>query len=140
AGVITLWHVLEHLENPLESIRKLSENLLPGGSILVAVPNHKSADARHYGKHWAGLDVPRHLWHFTQHAISLLARKAGLTVQQVLPMKFDAYYVSMLSEGYKTGSPSGLMNLIKGSWSGLRSNLRARKTGEYSSLIYVLKK
>ena len=50
-------------------------------------------------------------------------------------MPFDAFYVSLLSEKYK----SGKMNFLKGFYQGLRSNLSALRTGEYSSLIYILK-
>ena len=139
-AIITLWHVLEHLDSPMESMKKLSENLMPGGTILIAVPNHNAEDAQYYKEHWAGLDVPRHLWHFTQQAINGLSEKAGLRVERTVPLKFDAYYVSMLSEGYKNVKQSSITNLIKGSWSGLKSNLRAANTGEYSSLIYILKK
>ena len=139
-GVITLWHVLEHLEDPQETIKKLSGNLKPGGTLLIAVPNHRSWDSYHYGANWAALDVPRHLWHFTKASISGLAVKAGLKVTNTLPMKFDAYYVSMLSEGYQRGSKKTLRDLLVGIWIGFHSNLGASKTGEYSSLIYLLQK
>jgi hypothetical protein len=107
-------------------------------SLIIAVPNCPSYDAWYYGPHWAGYDVPRHLWHFNRKAMVLFLRKHGLIVKQILPMKLDAYYVSMLSEKYKNSG--SLAALIKGTWRGFHSNLGANKTGEYSSLIYIATK
>lgn len=133
--VITLWHVLEHLPNLKTDLATFASLLKPNGRLIIAVPNYKSFDAKHYKQFWAAYDVPRHLWHFSQTAIEILASEHNLKVEAVKPMAFDAYYVSLLSEKYK----SGWMNPIKGFWYGLRSNLKAKRTGEYSSLIYVLK-
>jgi len=134
--VITMWHVLEHLPNLMEYVSQLSELLKPNGTIVIAVPNHKSFDASYYGEFWAAYDLPRHLWHFSQTAIKNLFDKENMKVKQTLPMKFDAYYVSLLSEKYKKGK----MNVLKAFNIGLRSNLKAKQTNEYSSLIYVIKK
>ena len=139
-AVVTLWHVLEHLPDPLESIRKLAQNIQPGGYLVIAVPNHQSTDSKKYKEHWAGLDVPRHLWHFTMESMKQLGGKTGLKMIRILPMKFDSFYVSMLSESYKTGKRAALRNLLVGSLTGLQSNWIASKTGQYSSLIYILKK
>ncbi|WP_243473410.1 class I SAM-dependent methyltransferase [Winogradskyella sp. MH6] len=133
--VITLWHVLEHLPN-LEMHIKLFKHLLkPNGTLVIAVPNFKSYDAQHYKNFWAAFDVPRHLWHFSKTAIEKLFHEEQLKLVKILPMKFDAYYVSLLSEKYK----SGFMNPIKAFWIGWRSNLKGKRTKEYSSHIYVLK-
>ena len=134
--VITLWHVLEHVENLQEYISELENLLSENGRLIIAVPNYKSNDAKYYKKHWAAFDVPRHLWHFSQTSISKLFSEVQMTVEKTLPMKFDSYYVSLLSEKYK----SGKMNPIKSFQRGFSSNLRAKDTNEYSSLIYVLKK
>lgn len=133
--VITLWHVLEHVPNLQEQIAFLKDHLTIGGLLVIAVPNYRSRDAQHYGKYWAAYDVPRHLWHFSQESIRLLFIEKGFQLIGVKPMPFDAFYVSLLSEKYKTGS----MNFLKGGFQGLLSNLSALKTGEYSSLIYLLK-
>lgn len=134
--VITLWHVLEHLPD-LDTHFSLFKKLLkPGGVLIIAVPNYKSYDAQVYKEFWAAYDAPRHLWHFSQTAMKQLASEHGLSLKDTLPMKFDAFYVSLLSEKYK----SGKMNYLKGLWNGWRSNAKAKASGEYSSLIYVLKK
>ncbi len=134
--VISLWHVLEHLPNLEEDLALFHSLLKPNGRLIIAVPNFKSYDARHYKTNWAAFDVPRHLWHFSQTAISALAKKQNMEVEKALPMIFDAYYVSLLSEKYK----SGFMNPIKAFWIGWRSNVKAKRSSEYSSLIYVIKK
>ena len=134
--VITLWHVLEHVENLQEYIITIHNLLVDDGKLIIAVPNHKSYDANYYKEFWAAFDVPRHLWHFSQTSISNLFSSVNMNVEKKLPMKYDAYYVSLLSEKYK----SGKMNPIKSFYRGFISNLKANSTNEYSSLTYVLKK
>ncbi len=133
--VITLWHVLEHLPNLEEDIKIFKKLLSPNGRIIVAAPNFKSYDARYFKSFWAAYDVPRHLWHFSKDSISNVFSRAKMSLESTHPMLMDAYYVSMLSSKYKTGSHKILRSL----YTGFISNLKALKTGEYSSLIYVLK-
>jgi 2-polyprenyl-3-methyl-5-hydroxy-6-metoxy-1,4-benzoquinol methylase len=134
--VISLWHVLEHVENLQEYISKLENLLAEDGRLIIAVPNFKSDDSIYYKEHWAAFDVPRHLWHFSQISISKLFSEVDMIVEKTIPMKFDAYYVALLSEKYK----SEKMNPLKSFYRGFVSNWKAKKTKEYSSLIYVLKK
>ncbi|TDU43529.1 methyltransferase family protein [Gelidibacter sediminis] len=134
--VITLWHVLEHLPNLEEHMAVFNKLLKNNGTLIIAVPNYNSYDASLYKEFWAAYDVPRHLWHFSRNAIKTLATTFDFQVVKTVPMKFDAFYVSLLSEKYK----NGYMNFLSGFWNGWLSNLKARQTGEYSSLIYVLKK
>jgi len=134
--VITLWHVLEHVPNLEAYLIKIKAMLNPNGILIVAVPNFKSYDAFYYKHFWAAFDVPRHLWHFSKTAIQKLFLKQEMSVVNILPMKFDSFYVSLLSEKYKTGKS----NFIKAFYVGLLSNLKALKTKEYSSLIYIIKK
>lgn len=133
--IITLWHVLEHVENLEEYISLLKEKLSPNGKLIIAVPNYKSYDANHYKEFWAAFDVPRHLWHFSQKSIEKLFSSVSMKIEKTLPMRFDSYYVSILSEKYKRGKN----NFFKAFWVGFLSNYKAKKTKEYSSLIYILK-
>ena len=133
--IISMWHVLEHVSDLQKQIRELKRLLHPEGTLLIAVPNYKSLDAKIYGAHWAAYDVPRHLWHFSKSSISALMKQEGFILEKVLPMKFDSYYVSLLSEKYKNGK----MNFLKAFINGFRSNRSAKRSGEYSSLIYVIK-
>ena len=133
--VISMWHVLEHVPNLDEQIKELKRLLKRSGTLIVAVPNFKSFDAKHYGNFWAAYDVPIHFWHFSKTAIQKLFAKENMNLEKVLPMKFDSFYVSLLSEKYKTGK----MNYFKAFFIGLQSNWKAKQKMEYSSHIYILK-
>jgi 2-polyprenyl-3-methyl-5-hydroxy-6-metoxy-1,4-benzoquinol methylase len=132
---VTLFHVLEHLDDPAETLRWIRGRLNPGGAIIVALPNHASPDAEYYGRFWAAWDVPIHYWHFTKESMTELAKTNGLFVEAVSPMRMDAFYVGLLSERYKTGSS----NWISAFYQGLRSNILGGQSNA-SSLIYVLRK
>lgn len=135
--VITLWHVLEHFHDPGTAIRQAAGALKPEGIIVVALPNHASYDADHYGADWAAWDVPRHLWHFNPDSFSLFAESHDLEIVKKASMPFDSFYVSILSEKAKA---SGL-SLIKGMFWGLISLAAALfNVNRSSSVIYILKK
>jgi len=132
--VITMWHVLEHVSGLADRMVQLKDLLKPDGILFIAVPNCESYDAKIYSKFWAGYDLPRHLYHFTKADIKLLADKNGFKIVEILPMKFDAFYVSLLSEKYK----SGKMRWLPAFWNGLLSNLKSSPQNGYSSHIYVI--
>lgn len=133
--VITMWHVLEHVPNLQNQICELQRLLKPNGIIFIAVPNFNSYDAKYYKEFWAGYDVPRHLWHFSKTAIKILFEREKLQLIITIPMLFDAFYVSLLSEKYK----SGKMNFIKAFLIAIKSNLAGYRSKEFSSHIYVIK-
>lgn len=134
--VITLWHVLEHVHNLNKTIRQLKSHLSTKGTLLIALPNNMSLDQGIYKEYWAAYDVPRHLYHFNQLTINKLAKKHAFKLKEIIPMKFDSFYVSLLSEKNRTGNNNYLTSFING-W---KSNIWAQKNGNnYSSLIYVLK-
>ena len=133
--VISMWHVLEHVPNLENQIKELKRLLKPTGTILIAVPNFNSYDAKYYKEFWAAYDVPRHLWHFSKTAIEKLFDKQNMNLEDIKPMWFDSFYVSLLSEKYKTGK----MNFISGFFIGLISNVSGLFKKEFSSHIYVLK-
>lgn len=134
-NVITMWHVLEHVADIDERMLQLNNLLKPDGTLIIAVPNCNAYDAKKYGKFWAGYDLPRHLSHFTKEDVRLLLEKYGFTIVNILPMRFDAFYVSLLSEKYK----SGKMRWMPALWNGFWSNLTSGQKNGYSSLIYVAK-
>lgn len=133
--VVTLWHVLEHIPNLEKTITQLTNLVKPNGILLIAVPNFKSFDAKYYKEFWAAYDVPRHLWHFSKTSMENLFANSFQLVE-AKPMVFDSFYVSLLSEKYKTGKKFSLNAF----WIGLKSNLKAKSTKEYSSHIYCFKK
>ncbi len=134
-NAITLWHVLEHVTDLQETLEFFKQKLNPNGVLIIAVPNYNSYDAKHYKAHWAAYDLPRHLYHFEAKTISQLLAKYGFALNETYPMKFDSFYVSMLSEKYL----SGRINYLKAFLVGLLSNLKAKKATDYSSVIYVFK-
>ncbi|HEA19928.1 hypothetical protein LCGC14_1271470 [marine sediment metagenome] len=133
--IITLWHVLEHLPDLEKQILKFHSILKVNGTLIVAVPNYRSYDAEHYKEYWAAYDVPRHLWHFSRASMDIIFEKYGFKVIKTKPMFFDAFYVSLLSEKYKTKKS----NFINAFLIGLFSNLKGLVTKEHSSIIYILK-
>lgn len=134
--IITLWHVLEHIPDLETDIEKIKNKLKHEGYLIIAVPNFKSYDAQIYKEFWAAYDTPRHLWHFSKKSIEKIFTPKGFKLEKIKPMIFDSFYVSLLSEKYKTGTH----NYIKAFLVGLLSNIKAISTKEYSSHIYILKK
>lgn len=134
---ITLWHVLEHLQNLDEMGENLNRWLKDEGALVIAVPNHQSTDAKHYGADWAAWDVPRHSWHFTPATMQKFADKHGFRMVKTIPMPLDGFYVSMLSEqrlGHR-------FSFLKGLWEGCCAWVSSWGHKERSSsLIYILKK
>jgi len=134
---ITLWHVLEHVHDLHRYLDTFNVLLKEKGVLIIAVPNYTSHDAAIYQEHWAAYDVPRHLYHFSPQSMQMLAKEHGFAIVSYKPMWFDSFYVSMLSEQYKTGKS----NLVKAVWNGFVSNIRAwEDVKTSSSVVYVMKK
>jgi len=134
--IITLWHVLEHIHELNDRMEKIAALLKPSGTLIIAVPDSNSWDATYYNEYWAAWDLPRHIFHFTPGTMRKLAARYKFNVEEILPMKLDAFYISLLSEKYKTGH----QNYFRAILNGIKSNHQAKKTGkDYSSLIYILK-
>ena len=136
-SVITMWHVMEHVHTIKQRIHEIYNLLESGGYAIIAVPNHTSWDAKHYGEYWAAYDVPRHLYHFSPQTIKELFNESNLKHLKSLPMKFDSYYVSLLSEKYKNSFLQPLKALVIGWYSNLKATNNAEK---YSSVIYIFQK
>ena len=139
--VITLWHVLEHLEDLNEVMDKIYRLLLPNGIAVIAVPNCSSYDAQHYKTCWAAYDVPRHLWHFTPQTMTMLAEKFNFKIVRQKLLAFDSFYVSLLSEKYKRTNP--VVAHIKAFVIGLLSNMKTwpkKGKNKGSSVVFVLRK
>lgn len=134
--VISMWHVLEHIPELKEEIASLYNLLDENGVLVVAVPNFKSYDANYYKEFWAAYDVPRHLYHFSQKGIKDIFLDFNFELVEKRPLIFDSYYVSLLSEEHKTGS----RNFMKAFYRGFLSNMKARSSSEYSSLVYFFRK
>ena len=83
--VITMWHVLEHLERPVELLTDLRSMLAPGGVLVVSVPNFSSWQAEVFRGGWFHLDPPRHLLQFEPSTLEDCLRRAGFSVTQNVP-------------------------------------------------------
>ena len=129
---ITLWHVLEHIHPLNDYMTEFRRLLAPGAALFIAVPNYTSYDAAFYGPSWAAYDVPRHLYHFSPLSMRKLFERHQLQFIREIPMPFDSYYVSLLSNKYQ----SGRMQWHKAIWRGWLSNLRAGRN-KASSMIYI---
>lgn len=135
--VITLWHVMEHLEHLNATWKRLAALLKDDGVLIVAVPNAVSYDAQKYKEWWAAYDVPRHLWHFSPSTMQQFGVKYGFKLAEQHPMPFDAFYVSMLTEKYKGRRCS----FLRGWWTGMAAWFSSlAKKERSSSMIYVFRK
>lgn len=135
--VITLWHVMEHIEKLNETWAQLNRLLTAKGVLIVAVPNHSSYDARRYGACWAAYDVPRHLWHFVPSTMQRFGAKHGFILAGRYPMPLDAFYVSMLTEKYMHRVFPFLRGLWTGTLAWFASMIRMERS---SSMIYIFRK
>ena len=134
---ITLWHVLEHFQEPFKYMEEISRLLKDDGVCIVALPNSSSFDAKHYNKEWAAYDLPRHLWHFNPSTFNIFADKNRFAVTKKRNLPLDVFYISILSEKYRGSKFPFLPGIINAlaflicSW--------LLKSGR-SSIIYVLRK
>ncbi|MGI8864448.1 MAG: class I SAM-dependent methyltransferase [Solirubrobacteraceae bacterium] len=112
---LTLWHVLEHLDQPGEALARLASWVRPGGALLVGVPNLASVQAWLGGERWYHLDVPRHRVHFTPAGLAALLRRSGFDVvgtHHVLA-EHNPFGMWQSLMNRVTASPSYLYNLLK---------------------------
>jgi len=133
---VSMWHVLEHVYDLNKTIEHLNRIIRNNGVLIIAVPNHKSLDAKKYKNYWAAWDVPIHVNHFCPKTIANLMSKYNFTLKNKIGMKFDSFYVSLLSSEYR----SGRKQYIEGFLMGVISNISAMLGfTEYSSTIYIFK-
>ena len=134
--VITMWHVLEHVEDLPQQRDEIARLLKPNGRLVIAVPNCLSYDALYYKAQWAAWDVPRHISHFNKDTLSAIFSDSCFKLIDYQGLKWDAYYISYLSERYLGHN----MPLLRGAYRGALSNMKARRSGMYSSLVYRFQK
>ena len=133
---ITFWHSFEHVSNPNEILDQIINQSKNNLTVVIALPNYRSFDAKHYGAFWAAYDVPRHRFHYSQIGIKKLMKSHGFECLKTKPMLLDAFYISILSEKHRKNK----LSFFKGIIAGLISNLSALYTSNYSSIVFVFKK
>lgn len=94
--VVTLWHSLEHVPDPLSTLREVRRVLRPGGLVLIQIPAWLSLESRLWGKYWSGFDCPRHLYMFSPTTLSALLTKAGFQEQRSF-ISHLSYYIWLIS-------------------------------------------
>lgn len=134
--IVFMWHSLEHVQMLESTINEVYKKIKANGSLIVAVPNHKSFDAIYYRDKWAALDVPRHLWHFTTKSIKKMMLKHGFKLKRSFPLLLDAYYISYMSANYK----KSFFPIFQGLLIGTVSNFIGIFSGQFSSNTYVFEK
>ncbi len=134
-GLISMYHVLEHVPDIIAQKQQLQNLLITDGVLILALPNYDSWDARFFKKYWAAYDVPRHLFHFNRKAVRNFFNDEFEIIKEK-PLWFDSLYVSILSARYKKMPAPFIIGVLLGLW----SNLHALLTKEYSSITYILKK
>lgn len=112
---VTLWHVLEHLEDPAPALRAIGGWLRPGGVLVVGVPNLGSWQARLGGGRWFHLDVPRHRVHLTPDGLRRLAEASGLEVVAIhqLLLEHNPFGMWQSLVNRLTGTTSHLFHVLK---------------------------
>ena len=133
---VSMWHVIEHIYDIHKTVIHLSDIIKNNGFAIVAVPNNKSFDAKYYKKFWAAWDLPIHINHFCPSTIEKLFTTKGFTLENKIGMKYDAFYVSLLSNEYKSGKKQYIKGFIIGAISNILAFL---KIYEFSSTIYIFK-
>jgi 2-polyprenyl-3-methyl-5-hydroxy-6-metoxy-1,4-benzoquinol methylase len=134
---VTLWHVLEHLSDPVMWLKEIFRVLKDDGKCIVAMPNISSADSKKFGKNWAALDVPRHLWHFSPETLQKFIKDKGFICSRITGMPFDVFYISIMSYRYCQTRFAFLRGLTTGMILTLKNLFVGNSS---SSLIYILEK
>lgn len=113
---ITLWHVLEHLPDLNDTIATLRRLLHDEGVLVIAVPDAASLQARCFGPSWLHLDVPRHLYHFSERALKLLLAQhemIGRRLQRT-ELEYDMMGWAQSALNRLGGEPNLFFRLITG--------------------------
>jgi SAM-dependent methyltransferase len=112
---VTLWHVLEHIDDPGRALDVIRGWLRPNGAVLVGVPNLDSLQARIGGGDWFHLDVPRHRTHFTADGLASLLAAHGFAAESTAHVLVEhnpyGMWQSIVSRATRT--PSYLYHLLK---------------------------
>jgi SAM-dependent methyltransferase len=106
-AAVVFWHALEHLPAPGDAVRHAARLLMPGGVVVIAVPDAGSLQARAFGDRWLHLDPPRHLVHLTTPALLAGLARAGLNVERVSRTRGGQIVIGWL-DGLVGSLPGGL--------------------------------
>lgn len=136
-GLITFWHVLEHVYNVDEVIQRVRNLLLPNGKLVIALPNHRCIEANTYGAYWNGYDIPRHLWHWDPMSFKAYAERHGFSILETKVLPFDPFYNCLMSASFRKNILGYMMLPFVSFYSLLRGWFNHSKA---SSVVYILEK
>ena len=114
-AAVSVWHVLEHLDDPAAALARIHTWLAPGGTLVAGVPNLDSWQARIGGSRWFHLDLPRHRTHFSARGIERALDRAGFDVERTVHVLAEHNQFGMWQSlvNRVTPTPSWLFNLLK---------------------------
>jgi 2-polyprenyl-3-methyl-5-hydroxy-6-metoxy-1,4-benzoquinol methylase len=112
--VITMWHSLEHIDDPFLCIQNARKWLKDKGILVIDVPNHDGYDARKLSQKWSQWDLPFHFHHFTPRSLALLLEKHSFTI--IRKKSYLSEYVK--DKLQKAALPSTLARIIARFYSG----------------------
>jgi 2-polyprenyl-3-methyl-5-hydroxy-6-metoxy-1,4-benzoquinol methylase len=114
--IIIIWHVLEHLTDPVSTLNKARKILKPMGNLVIAVPNIGSLQSKLFGKHWFHLDLPRHTFHFNKEALTNMLETSNLTINWTKTGGIDQSLFGFIQSAINTmkiNTPNTLYALLK---------------------------
>lgn len=141
---IVLWHAFEHVHDLHSLLNNISEQLDRQGTVVMALPNPESRDARHYRQHWVAWDAPRHHWHFTPSVLEALLAKHGFELCRMVPYLPDTLYTCWYSgklaarEYGRSFGLAGIAEALVQAAAGIASAPFSREKA--STLVYYFRK
>jgi SAM-dependent methyltransferase len=113
---ITLWHSLEHLSDPLGTLRSIRSRLSPTGVLLISVPDIDGIQAKIFGRKWYHLDVPRHLFHYNNTSLSALLQATGFCPVQRWHQEFEYDLIGWIQSALNCvlPTPNVFVNMLMG--------------------------
>lgn len=111
--VITMWQSLEHVHAPLETVREAFRLLVPGGKLVVAVPNIDSLPFCWFRREWIGLDLPRHLTHFSPWTLTLMLQRAGFQVEPIRMLRHTGWVQASAELSHHRATPPAWISWLR---------------------------
>lgn len=119
--VITLNHVIEHVPDSESLLRECRRVLKKGGRLVLLTPNSEGLGFRKFGKHWRGLEIPRHIAVFSVSNLGVLAKRLQYDVDTLTSTARISRYLYSTSMHMKQGKMQIGGGGNRGYWLALKS-------------------
>jgi 2-polyprenyl-3-methyl-5-hydroxy-6-metoxy-1,4-benzoquinol methylase len=115
ADVISFWHVLEHVDHPIDYIKAAKNTINKSGKIVIAVPNADSFEFRLFKQYWFHLTPQFHIWFFTPRALKRILKLADLKIERIDYWTIEHHFAGILQSfiNFTTHTDNALHKLIK---------------------------